>query len=274
MNIRERIGIDIGIKKPIEDGIEWARENKVRYIDFRLDISPQSFDEMTPERCDAIKTTLAETGVTMGLHTSSAVNIAEYSPHLAEAADAYLRSYIDIAKATGAGWVEIHGGYHFTSDKQKRLEASRERIKRAVGYAEEQDVTLLLENLNWEPDHAEVHYLAHNVEECHFYFDEITSPNLRWAFTINHADLVSEGIDGFINDMDFSRCEEVRVADSHGKYEEHLAPGKGRIDWKDTFKRLENMPDFKAHYMCAFGALDVMLEGREYLVREAEAALS
>ena len=36
------------------------------------------------------------TGITMGLHTLSAVNIAEYSPYLAEAADHYLRAYIDM----------------------------------------------------------------------------------------------------------------------------------------------------------------------------------
>jgi sugar phosphate isomerase/epimerase len=273
MSIRDRIGIDIGVKLPIEEGINWAKENNVNFIDFRLDQSPQSFDEMTPARCETIKQKLTDTGITMGLHTLSAINIAEFSPHLSEATDAYLQSYIDIAKATGASWVEIHGGLHFTSDKQKRMEASRERIKRALGYAENQGVTLLLENLNWEPDHAEVHYLAHNLEECHFYFDHINSPNLRWAFTINHADLVPEGIDGFIDDMDFSRCDEVRVADSHGKYEEHLPPGEGRIDWQHAFRRLEGLPNFDAHYMCAFGPLDVMLKGREYLVREAEIAI-
>ena len=73
--------------------------------------------------------------------------------------------------------------------------------------------------------------------------------------------------------MDFSRCDEVRVADSHGKYEEHLPPGEGRIDWQHAFRRLEGLPSFDAHYMCAFGSLDVMLKGREYLVREAEIAI-
>jgi sugar phosphate isomerase/epimerase len=274
MNIRDRIGIDIGTKMAIDDGIGWAHDNGVKFVDFRICTTPTAFAEMTPERCDRLKQKMADTGVTVGLHTSSAVNIAEYAPHLSEAADAYLRSYIDIAKATGARWVEIHGGYHFTSDKEKRMAASLERIKRAVGYAEEQGVTLLLENLNWEPEHAEVNYLAHNVEECHFYFDAIDSPHLRWAFTINHADLVPEGIDGFLNDMDFSRCEEVRVADSHGKYEDHLQPGEGRIDWIDSFKRLETKPGFEAHYMCAFGALDRMLVGREYLAQKAEEALA
>ncbi|HAA91135.1 MAG: endonuclease [Rhodospirillaceae bacterium] len=273
MRIRDRIGIDIGAKMPVEQGIDWAHRHEVRYIDFRIDTSPVSFDEMTPARCAAIKDTLAETGIAMGLHTLSAVNIAEFSPHLSEAADAYLRSYIDIAKATGAGWVEIHAGLHFTDDKVQRMGASLERIKRTVGYAEEKDVTLLLENLNWEPDHAEVHYLAHNLEECHFYFDAIDSPHLRWAFTINHADLLPVGIDGFIDGMDLSRCDEVRVADSHGEYEEHLPPGEGRIDWQHAFDLLENHPEFDAHYMCAFGSLEVMLQGREYLAKEAETAL-
>jgi hypothetical protein len=40
------------------------------------------------------------------------------------------------------------------------------------------------------------------------------------------------------------------------------------------FRRLERDPQFTGHYMCAFGSLEVMLQGREYLAREAAAALS
>jgi hypothetical protein len=39
------------------------------------------------------------------------------------------------------------------------------------------------------------------------------------------------------------------------------------------FHRIEREAHFTGHYMCAFGALEVMLAGREYLAREAEAAL-
>jgi sugar phosphate isomerase/epimerase len=118
-----------------------------------------------------------------GLHSLSAVNIAEFSPYLAESADQYLRSYIDIAKALNAGWVDVHAGYHFTStayrnscaslaqgfvqlpgryvvvdtgtglskwtssDVAQRQAAGLEQLKRTVGYAEAQGVLLLLENL-------------------------------------------------------------------------------------------------------------------------------
>ena len=85
-----------------------------------MDTSPEAFDAFTPERCAALRTQAETAGITMGLHTLSAVNIAEYAPYLAEAADHYLRTYIDIAKALHAGWVDIHVGYHFTSDVAQR----------------------------------------------------------------------------------------------------------------------------------------------------------
>ena len=87
------------------------------------------------------------------------------------------------------------------------------------------------------------------------------------------VDLVPEGIDGFIDALGLGRCEEVRLADCHGQYEEHLPPGQGRIDFRHLFRRLERDPNFNGHYMCAFGSLEVMLAGREYLAKEAEMAL-
>jgi sugar phosphate isomerase/epimerase len=273
MALIDRIGIDLGIKTSVEEGLRWATAHGLRYVDFRLDTGPEAFAAFTPARCTAIRTQAEAAGITLGLHTLSAVNIAEYAPYLAEAADQYLRTYIDLAKALNAGWVDVHAGYHFTSDVAQRQVAGLERLKRAVAYAETQGVLLLLENLNWEPEHAEVHYLAHNLVECQYYFDAIDSPHLRWAFTVNHAALVPEGIDGFLNQMGLARCEEVRLADSHGRYEEHLPPGEGQIDFRHLFRRIEQDPHFHGHYMCAFGALEVMLAGRAYLAQEATAAL-
>jgi len=273
MEIIDRIGIDIGIKMSVEDGVRWAATHGVRYLDVRLDTGPEAFAAFTPARCEAIRAQAEAAGVTLGLHSLSAVNIAEYSPYMAEAADRYLYGYIDLAKALQAGWVDVHAGYHFSSDVAQRQRAGLERLQRAVDYAERQGVLLLLENLNWEPEHAEVHYLAHNVVECQYYFDAIDSPHLRWAFTVNHAALVPEGIDGFLDHMGLARCEEIRLADSHGRYEEHLTPGEGIIDFRHLFRRVEREAQFQGHYMCAFGALEVMLTGRSYLAQEAAAAL-
>jgi sugar phosphate isomerase/epimerase len=121
---------------PAEDAIRWAAANGVRFLDVQTDLAPNALATM-PERAAGIRRCCEETGVALGLHTLSGVNIAEVSPHVREAADAYLRSYIDLAVATGAGWVIVHAGYHFTGDYRMRRQAGLERLKRAVEYAEE-----------------------------------------------------------------------------------------------------------------------------------------
>jgi len=99
----------------------------------------------------------------------------------------------------------------------------------------------------------------------------VTPP--RWAFTVHHADLVPEGSDGFLDQLGGARCGEGRLADSHGYDEDHWPPGKGRVDFRHLFRRLEQPSQFHGHYMCAFGPPEVMLEGWAYLAQEAAAAL-
>ena len=101
----------------------------------------------------------------------------------------------------------MHAGFHFTSDRDERMQAGRERLQRLAAYAERRGALILLENLNKEPAEAEVHYLAHTVEEWRYYFDVIRSPAFRLSFTVNHAHLVPEGIAGFIDALDFARVE-------------------------------------------------------------------
>jgi hypothetical protein len=68
------------------------------------------------------------------------------------------------------------------------------------------------------------------------------------------------------------RCEEVRLADSHGRYGEHVPPGTGQLDVRQLCRRIEQDPQFHGHSLCAFGALEVMLRGRTCLAQKAAAA--
>lgn len=267
MNLHDRIGVDVGRGMPAEAAIHWAAENGVRYLDVQTDLAPNALATM-PARASGIRALCEATGVALGLHTLSGVNVAEVSPHVADAADAYLRGYVDLAAATGAGWVVVHAGYHFTGDYAMRRQAGLERLKRATAYAEEHGVFLLLENTNREPKDAEVQYLASTLEECLWYFDNLASPHLGMAFTANHAHLYPEGVSGFIDALDVSRMREVRLADCRGTVEEHLRPGEGTMDFADLFARLE-AGGFAGHYMNQFATLEDMLEGRRYLVRQA-----
>jgi len=272
MGLKDRIGIDLAGKIRIEEGIEWAGRNGVRFIDIRLDTHENTFTRIDDARAAAIRAACEKHGVKLGLHTLSAVNIAEVSPFVSEAADEYLKGYIDAYHKVGANWLVVHAGYHFTKDKTMRMEAGLARIQRAVAHAEKIGAILFLENLNKEPEAAEVHYLAHTVEEYRYYYERIDSPNFRLSFTVNHAHLVPEGVDGFIDALDFKRVGEVRIADCfRNGHEVHLKPGLGDLDFGHMFKRIE-AAGFKGHYMSAFGSIEDMLAARDGLVERARAA--
>jgi sugar phosphate isomerase/epimerase len=272
MNLRDRIGMDVGRKLRLEDAIAWAAAHDVSSIDIQLDAGANALGEFDAARAAAVRRACERSGVRLGLHTASAVNVAETAPYVGAAVERYLEAYVEIAPRLGAEWIVMHAGYHFTADRDLRMRAGLERLQRIVGHAEKHGALVLLENLNKEPAEAEVHYLAHTVEEWRYYFERIESSAFKLSFTANHAHLVPEGIAGFVAALDFGRVEEVRLADCRRNgCEEHLMPGNGDLDFADMFRRIEEK-GFAGHYMNAFGSLDDMLAGREVLLRLAAAA--
>jgi sugar phosphate isomerase/epimerase len=271
MKLLDRIGIDISRRLKLETAIEWAAKNGLKHIDIQLDTGDNALPKFDAKRCNAVRKLLDKHGLELGLHTNSAVNVAEYSPHVADAVTEYLKRYVDLVPKLGASWTEMHAGYHFTKDKKMRMEAGKARLQAVVKHAEKKKVLVLLENLNKEPDDAEVHYLAHTVEEWQYYWD-IKSPNFKLCFTANHAHLVPEGIEGFVKALNFKRVHEVRLADCfRNGFEVHLPPGKGNVNFGKMFKLIEGA-GFKGGYTNAFGTLDDMLAARQTFVAHARKA--
>lgn len=262
-NLRRRIGIDIGRKLPLEDAVAWAVQHDVSVIDVQLDTGANRVTTFDAARATPIRAACDRHGIQLGLHTLSAVNVAEYAPLVAEATDAYLRAYVDAAAQLGAGWIVVHAGFHFTADIEQRMQAGLERLQRTVAYAETRGARLLLENLNKEPPDAEVHYLAHTLEEWRWYYERIDSPAFALSFTANHAHLVPEGVDGFLAEMPLHRVAEIRLADCfRNGIEQHLRPGEGDFDFAALFRAVEGR-GYTGHYTNAFGSLDDMLAARE-----------
>lgn len=271
MGLKDRIGVDIGRRLKLEDAIEWAARHGVKHIDIQLDTAANAITTFDDARCAGVRAALERHGVHLALHTLSAVNVAEYSPYVGDAVEAYLKSYVDIFPKLGAQWIVVHAGYHFGSDKAMRMAAGKERLQRVADYAERKKALILLENLNKEPEDAEVHYLAHTIEEWQYYWD-IASPAFKLSFTANHAHLVPDGIEGFVAALDFRRVGEVRLADCfrNGK-EQHLVPGRGDLDFGRMFRLIEDR-GFTGNYTSAFGTLDDMLAARDTFVGQARSA--
>jgi sugar phosphate isomerase/epimerase len=252
---------------PLEEAIEWAADHGFVRVDFNADTSPNYPGTFTPSRVEAIRELAARRGVQIGIHTLSAVNMAEITPVMHAAVDEYVRQNFDLAAALGCGYVICHGGYHFSGDKEARLTTAIERMRLATRLAEERGIDIYFENHNREPAEAEIHYLPRDVAETRRFFDAISSPRFRWAFNVAHSYLVPDGPDGFLAAFGAARIGQVRLNDSRARFEEHLIPGEGVVDFRRIFARLAALgytgpytldfgdPDDRAHWRDEFASL-------------------
>lgn len=270
-NLHARIGVDLGARMPIEQGLDWAATAGFQHLDIRLGDTGNEFSSFDGARILAVRERLEGHGLRLGLHTLSAVNMAETAPYLSEATENYLRTYVDLAGPLGAGWIVVHAGFHFTDDHERRLQAGLSRLQRLGAYARTRGVRLLLENMNPEPADAEVRYLACDIGECERFFAALDPAEIGWSFTANHAHMLPEGIAGFYRHFGPARMEEVRLADNRGGKEEHLCPGEGNVDFNAMFNLIEG-EGYRGHYMLAFGTPEEMRAGREKLVADWAAA--
>jgi sugar phosphate isomerase/epimerase len=223
---------------PLERAIRWAIEHHFSLVNFNADQPANYPATFTPERIESIRALAAGAGLQLGIHSSSAVNMAEITPVMAAAADEYLRQNLDLARALGCGYVICHGGFHFTSDREARLAAAVERMQRAAEWAEARGLDIHFENHNKEPDEAEIHYMPRDVAEARRFFEAVPSPRFKWACNVGHAELVPDGFDGFLVAFGVERIGHVRLHDTHGRYEAHLLPGQGIVDFRRVFRRL------------------------------------
>ena len=58
--LKQRIGIDLGRRLPLEDGIRWAAENDVCVIDAQTDIAPNALETFDDARCAGVRELLEE----------------------------------------------------------------------------------------------------------------------------------------------------------------------------------------------------------------------
>jgi sugar phosphate isomerase/epimerase len=223
---------------PLERAMQWGAEHGFTRIDFNADGAPNYPAAFTPERVGAVRELADRHGLALGLHTLSAINMAEITPVMHTAIDEYVRENFDLARALGCAYVICHGGYHFSSDREARLAVAIDRMRRAAAWAEERGLDIYFENHNKEPDEAEIHYMPKDVAETRRFFEAIGSPRFRWAFNVGHTHLVPDGFDGFLDAFGVERIGQVRLNDTHGRYEEHLPPGEGIVDFRRVFRRL------------------------------------
>jgi sugar phosphate isomerase/epimerase len=257
----ERFGFDAPKEIPIEESIAWAGEHGFHYIDFQADLPPNDVASFNTARVRRVRSLCEAHQVAIGIHTWSAVNVAAVVPLMIEAVRGYLLAHLGLAERLGCGWIVAHGGYHF-GDRERRQAAAVEQLKRLVAQAEQVGVAIYFENHNKEPDHAEIHYIPHDVEETRWFFDAIGSPRPQWAFNVAHAHLVPEDWHGFLDAFGVDNIGQVRLNDNTGAYEVHLVPGEGNIDFEAVFAALRER-GYDGWFSLGFGDWEDKVRARE-----------
>jgi sugar phosphate isomerase/epimerase len=266
-NLKYRLGTGPGGPN-LEDGLAWAAANDFHFLDFNADHGPNALATWTAERIRSVRQYCEQYDLHLGIHTLSGVNVAEFSPYLSEAIDAYIRANVDLGQKLGVHHVITHAGLHQSSELEQRKAASLQHLQRAGEYAASVGVRLVLENLNVEPPEAELHYMGHSIEELAYYWEHIPASHLQWAFSANHMHLLPGDFDSFIDAFGVSRIGLVLVADNRGQWEEHLLPGQGTMDFGRLFRRLEG-DGYRGAYMLTFGNREQKIAGREFLLDKA-----
>lgn len=254
----------------VEESIRWAAEKGFRCVVFTTDAGPNSLTEWPEKRAAEVRRTAEGSDIRLVIHTLSAVNVAEFVPYMREAVDQYLGGNVDLAGRLGADII-VHAGMTFRERFDVRKQASLDHLSRAATRAGALGVKLYLENMNREPERAEVHYLGETSAEMRELLEPLDPATVKWAFSANHAQLVPEKFDGFIDALGVDRIGIVMVADCRGEYEEHLLPGQGNLDFARLFTRLE-AAGYGGFYLLTFGPKDDTFAGRTYILDQLQSA--
>ena len=225
---------------PVESYFPLARRHHISWLEFGCQNPvnfPQTFDH---ERIRRIRRLMDRSQIRCGLHSASFVNSAEIMPRVRKAAEEHLKEYIDLAAALGCEYLVIHCGFHFSVYLERVRDALCETFSRAVEYAEQQRVPLVIENMNRLPANSEFQYLGVTVEEFTDLFRRIRSPYLGLALDVAHCHLLPGGVARFVRSFP-DRIREVQLSDNYGTVDQHLTIGEGTVDFSRVFQLLRGI---------------------------------
>jgi len=116
--------------------------------------------------------------------------------------------------------------------RSKQHESIVKCLREAAGFAEEADVTLVLEPLNVLVDHKG--YYLYSSREGFEIVNEVNSPNVRLLYDIYHQQIMEGNlIDTITRNIDL--IGHFHVADVPGRHE----PGTGEINYANVFRSIE-----------------------------------
>jgi hydroxypyruvate isomerase len=143
-----------------------------------------------------------------------------------------IRKSIVAAKRLGSKTMIVTTGFEDKSVPREQQRANYvSALKAAAPYAEEAQVSLVLEPLNTTVDHP-LYYLT-TAKEGAGIIDEVSSPSVKLLFDIYHHQIMEGNI---IQDIkkNIAKIAHFHVADVPGRHE----PGTGEINYGNVFRAI------------------------------------
>lgn len=228
---------------PLELGVSTLCSLSLRFEDAIRAVASMNCDRwevvddgphfLTPERRSFLKSAARDAGVKLSLHAPYAsVNIAASNPFAREGSWKAVLESVEHARSLDCDFIVLHSGIRDAitfcfPEVDEPGRACFEFLVRVSETCSSYGVTPLVENLVTEraywntPDE-----LAELIE----------ASGAKLALDIPHAALLGH-LDALISKLG-SEIAYVHVSDNNLNYDEHLALGSGRLEWRVAIERL------------------------------------
>ncbi len=169
---------------------------------------------------------------------------------------------LNLSKVLHPALIVVHTGYEkwrYAGLYDKFFRSSKKTWKRIISEAEKLDIPIALENV-FEEDTSLIKNLI----------QEIGSKKMGHCFDVGHFHIFGKiPIEKWFDDLG-EFIMEVHLHDNRGKWDEHLAPGSGNIDFKTLFSLISKLPSKPILTLEAHSREDVEI-GMEKIKRFIEA---
>lgn len=191
-------------------------------------------DELSDAQLSEIRKLAESAGITLCLHAPfNSLNIAALNPGARREALRQVLSAIDACSTMGGKTVIVHNGDYLLSPQNRgkypqafevQWKFNSESLTIAAQRAQEQNITLCLENIGFEP-----HVIDRNVEDLLAIREAVNNPALAFCLDIGHARLNGE-LEKALSQMG-SLIRHVHFTDNFGEKDDHLILGHGNFDY-------------------------------------------
>jgi len=211
---------------------EWACRAKEAGFQF-VELLNEWPNRLTAENWRTFKEVLDSCGLGLTLHAPfSDINIASFNERIRRASLEEVLESVRIGALMDALVVTIHPGHCSPISVKNRgayLKIHRKSLEEIGRFSEEYGVTVGVENMPKFPilDAGTVERLLELVDGV----------DVGITFDVGHLNTTERDFKGFI-DAFGERIVHVHLHDNRGERDEHLAPGRGNVPWKEFYPKL------------------------------------